>query len=281
VALDLEDRVLDLIDKRTIKRSIESKTGVGMNELKRMAYLEALGVDCYVSRGQLPGAAPTRRLAIISGSAGAASMISGSPLAGSVPRAPSGTVPASINDLQSSLDAITSRDKSANTPTPTPTPTREGQPVGASLPRFSLAAIVVGNWLWLEELGGMPLATEQVRLMQSMAQALCLAQGQEAAVVAAATRPDVAQFDWPIHTNRQLDLGEEAARAGVAGFLGRRLEQCGCQGLVVLGEPARLWVLEKELNLPVMHTSSTVEMLATPALKQAVWQDLQPLITRT
>jgi hypothetical protein len=257
-----------------------------MDELRRMAYLEALGVDCYVSRGQLPGAAPTRRLAVISGSAGAAgaaSMISGSLLAGSVPRVPSSTVPASINDLQSSLDTIASGDKSANPPTPgpTPTPMREGQPVEVSLPRFSLAAIVVGNWLWLEELGGMPLATEQVRLMQSMARALCLAQGQEAAVVTTATRPDVAQFDWPIHTNRQLDLGEEAARAGVAGFLGRRLEQCGCQGLVVLGEPGRLWVLEKELNLPVVNTSSTVEMLATPALKQAVWQDLQPLITRT
>ena len=33
-----------------------------MNELRRMAYLNALGVDCYVSRTQLPGAAVTRRL---------------------------------------------------------------------------------------------------------------------------------------------------------------------------------------------------------------------------
>jgi hypothetical protein len=36
-----------------------------MNELRRMAYLNALGVDCYVSRTQLPGAAVTRRLAIV------------------------------------------------------------------------------------------------------------------------------------------------------------------------------------------------------------------------
>ena len=36
-----------------------------MNELRRMAYLDALGIDSYVSRTQLPGAAVTRRLAIL------------------------------------------------------------------------------------------------------------------------------------------------------------------------------------------------------------------------
>ena len=37
----------------------------GSQEMRRLAYLEALGVDTYVSRGQLPGAAPTLRLAIV------------------------------------------------------------------------------------------------------------------------------------------------------------------------------------------------------------------------
>ena len=35
-----------------------------MNELRRTAYLDALGIDSYVSRKQLPGAALTRRLAL-------------------------------------------------------------------------------------------------------------------------------------------------------------------------------------------------------------------------
>ena len=39
-----------------------------MHELRRMAYLDALGVDSYVSRAQLPGAAATRRLAIVTAS---------------------------------------------------------------------------------------------------------------------------------------------------------------------------------------------------------------------
>ena len=32
-----------------------------MHELKRLAYLDAMGVDAFISRAQLPGAAPTRR----------------------------------------------------------------------------------------------------------------------------------------------------------------------------------------------------------------------------
>ena len=51
-----------------------------------------------------------------------------------------------------------------------------------------------------------------------------------------AVEPEVAQFDWPIHTNQQLDLGEEAARASVAGFVDRRLGEHGCRGLVLLGQ---------------------------------------------
>ena len=57
------------------------------------------------------------------------------------------------------------------------------------------------------------------------------------------------------------------------------LEQSGCRGLVLLGKSSTRWGLEKELSLPVVSTSSTVEMLSTPALKQTVWQELQPLIS--
>ncbi|MEZ5504388.1 MAG: hypothetical protein R3E50_17635, partial [Halioglobus sp.] len=35
-----------------------------MNEFRRRAYLQAMGVDSYVSRAQLPGAAPTPRRAV-------------------------------------------------------------------------------------------------------------------------------------------------------------------------------------------------------------------------
>ena len=101
----------------------------------------------------------------------------------------------------------------------------------------------------------MPLASDQVQLVQAMARALAgvskpsLQSSSEAARPDAA-QPDVQQFRWPIHTNQQLDLGEEAARAALAGFIGRRLEQQQCRGLVLLGEACRTRVPLEQMGVP-------------------------------
>lgn len=86
------------------------------------------------------------------------------------------------------------------------------------------------------------------------------------------------QFDWPIHANRQLDQGELAARAGVAGFLARRLEQNRSRGLVLLGQAGAARVPLGELNVLTVCTASSAEMLSSPVMKQQVWRDLLPLI---
>ena len=91
-------------------------------------------------------------------------------------------------------------------------------------------------------------------------------------------QPQITQFDWPIHTNRQLELGEEAARAAVAGFVGRRLEQFRCKGLVLLGGACVERVAVAEIVTPVVQTLGSLEILARPALKTRVWQDLAPLV---
>jgi hypothetical protein len=143
-----------------------------------------------------------------------------------------------------------------------------------------LTAIVAGDWLWLEELAG-PLTTDQVRLVQSMAQALLLCHESRGDEVKPAVRPEVAQFDWPIHTNHQLDLGEEAARASVAGFVDRRLGQYGCRGLVLLGQGCVQRVPRQQISVVTVSTVSSVEILAQPALKQQVWRDLRPLASKS
>jgi hypothetical protein len=222
--------------------------GSGLNEIRRMAYLEALGIDSYVSRTQLPGAALTRRLAIVS--------------------------PRAMPVLQAARDVPI-----------VPVLVDESLPRGAAVPRFSLTAIVAGDWLWLEELAGMPLTTEQVQLVQSMAQALIVHREPrtETGIPAARTGaapPAVAQFDWPIHTNHQLDLGADAARASVAGFVGRRLEQHGCHGLVLLGQSCALRVPLQEIKILTVSTASSAEILARPALKRTVWRDLLPLVRK-
>lgn len=248
-----------------------------MDELRRRDYLDALGIDSYVSRRQLPGAAVSRRLAIPT-----------------PPRVPLSTSGAEGSNLRASVTSLGERPLSAlvepliraRPEHPAALNVTQATPA-AVLPRFSLVTIVAGDWLWLEELGGMPLTTEQVQLVQSMARALLagLALRKTERTPATldgaspgSTRPDVVQFDWPIHANRQLDQGEAAAQAGVAGFLARRLEQQGSRGLVLLGQGGAARVPLQALDVVVVHTASSAEMLAQPALKRQAWRDLQPLI---
>ena len=222
-----------------------------MHELSRMAYLDALGIDSYVSRAQLPGAAATRRLAIV--------------IAPSSQQLPAGVIlEPLLSQPQPVRPAAVSAQASASS--------QQGEPV----PRFSLTAIVAGDWLWLEELAG-PLTTDQVRLVQSMAQALSLCHQSPGVEVKPAVEPEVAQFDWPIHTNQQLDLGEEAARASVAGFVDRRLGEHGCRGLVLLGQACVQRVPRQQTSVVTVNTMSSAEILAQPALKRQVWRDLLPL----
>ena len=222
-----------------------------MHELSRMAYLDALGIDSYVSRAQLPGAAATQRLAIVIAP-------SSQQLTAGVTPEPLLSQPPPVRPVAVSVQANAS--------------SQQGEPV----PRFSLTAIVAGDWLWLEELAG-PLTTDQVRLVQSMAQALLLCHASPGVEVKPAVEPEVAQFDWPIHTNQQLDLGEEAARASVAGFVDRRLGEYGCRGLVLLGQACAQHVPRQQISVETVNTVSSAEILAQPALKRQVWRDLLPL----
>jgi hypothetical protein len=123
----------------------------------------------------------------------------------------------------------------------------------------------------------MPLTTEQVQLVQAMAHALQRRRGN-ASTAAAAARPDVLRFDWPLHNNRQLDSGEDAARAGVAAFVSRRLEQCHGRGIVLLGQSCANRMLPHALDIATVCTASSADILQIPSLKRQVWQDLLPLV---
>jgi hypothetical protein len=158
-----------------------------------------------------------------------------------------------------------------------PPPKSREKLAGARLPeakevRFSLAAIVAGGVLWIEELGGMPLAKEQTQLVQAMSRAI--SPGNKG-------RGQVNQFDWPMHNNRQLDQSEEAARAGLVGFMNRLIEEHGCHGLVLLGASCNRWVAAQRWpGLKCVRTMATLEMINEPANKRRVWADLQALISR-
>ncbi|MFT4613551.1 MAG: hypothetical protein ACI9NT_000692 [Bacteroidia bacterium] len=243
-----------------------------MHELTRLAYLEAMGVDSYVSRHSLAGAVPTRRLALL--------------------RTPVDNAPANGSAVDSSSAHMPpQRERPAIDPSPVPQIVTTTDPVStapaaqakrqAAPERFSLAAVVAGEWLWLEDLAGMPISREQVWLISAMAQALGLSAARHRGAEPGAglsSKPDVAQFDWPIHTNDQFDLGEEAAQASVAGFVSRRMDQFKCRGLVLLGQNCEHRLLAQQVAVPMVKTSSTSQMLAEPSTKAFVWRDLAPLL---
>jgi hypothetical protein len=231
-----------------------------MNELKRRAYLDAMGIDSYVSRSQLPGAAVTHRLVVLPRE------LIATPATTEVGPA---DAPDVVLTRQSRAPQLPRIETPSRTPPGGEAAPRTAQPRQDAVIRFSLAAIVAGGYLWLEDLQERPLAREQVQLMQAMARAL----GE------AGSPPEVAQFDWPMHNNQQLALGEEAARASVAGFIARKLEQQHCHALVLLGEPCKAWVpLEQLGSTNIVSTVSTAQMLADPQLKKQAWGDLQPLV---
>ncbi|MDX1733376.1 MAG: hypothetical protein R3228_03385 [Halioglobus sp.] len=223
-----------------------------------MAYLQALGIDSYVSRGQMPGAGPSRRLALTRSRA-----------ASTAPAAPGEECGAARQVPRVAARAA---------PPPAAVPQRRELPASpAPTSRFTLSAIVAGALLWLEDLGDMPLAADQVRLVRAMAHALAVDAGQASPGPADA---DIGRFDWPMHNNQQLDNSEEAARAGLDAFLQRRMEQHGCRGLVLLGAACGRWVDAAAFGAPVVQTRSTADMLSDPACKVQVWRELAPLRAR-
>ena len=230
-----------------------------MDELTRSRYLQALGTDTYISRGQLPGAAVTRRLAIVQQS----------------PRTLHQAVPAPVKSAADLAAVPVKIPRLETVPAPAARHAEPARPVDQDRgPEFSLVAISCGGWLWLEEQENADRLPDQLMLVQSMALAL----GMVATDVT--TRASSAQFDWPIHNNRQLDQGEEAARSSVAGFIQRKLEQLRCQGLVLLGAECEGRLALKQLDCAqVLRTVSTAQMLRNPPLKRQAWQDLHSLST--
>lgn len=235
-----------------------------MHELKRRAYLEAIGVDSYISRGQLPGAAATRRLVIVPRSP-APRVDDSSPVVPASTAAVSNTAAA----FREAADAV--RDKLGATAPPS---SEIASPVAAPTPAvevssFRIVSVNVGGFLWVEELSQPAVSRDQLQLIHAMAKALALEVGEL----------DVNQFDWPIHNNSQLDLGPEAANAALGGFVQRRAD--GCQGLIILGSACRqkLDMVQLELGQCV-STVSTADMLRDPQLKKQAWLDLQAIARR-
>lgn len=237
------------------------------SELRRLVALDAMGIQAYISREQLPGAAVTRRLAIVRSA----------PLAQPSPRLPESSSGAQQAPTTGGAPPITRLPKiEAPPPAPAAIPRRAATTVPSATPlRFSLAAVVAGGWLWLEEIDHAGMTPEQLQLVQGMVRALSTA-GSGTGRDGQPPLREVEYFKWPLHENRQLDQGEEAARHGVAGFVQRRLELRQCSAMVLLGEACQARVPLHLLDCPqVLVVPSTASMLANPLAKKQAWRELR------
>lgn len=237
-----------------------------LHALQRRRYLDAMGITSYVSRGPLPGAAPTQRLAVVRQPAPGG--VTPRHEAEQTRRAP--TAPPAASPLKDLLQQPATASVTAQPAQATAAVARQGSRVAA--PRFSLSIIFSGNIAWMEDLQGRPLATEQLQLVHAMARALG----------PVGSAPEALQFDWPPHNNQQLDIGPEGASAALSGFLGRQLEQRQCRGVVLLGDGHLTHVPEALFSgMTLVRTDSTATMLEQPQRKRQVWLDLQALVSRS
>lgn len=127
---------------------------------------------------------------------------------------------------------------------------------------------MAGGCLWLEPLAGPELEREPLQLIRAMA--FALQRKQES--------PQVIRFDWPLHSNRQLDLSAGAAAAALTGFVVRQVQDRQCRALVLLGQAAGEHLLQPELDgVPIVLLPATEELLANPQRKREAWLALTAL----
>ena len=226
-------------------------------ELRRLRYLQALGIPAVVSRYDLPGARPTRRLGLRPGSASR-------PVA-----APAADSAAAVRRQLRDGPRDTPRDGGGPAPAASPATTPVPPAAGAAAAvRFSLTAVITGARLWLEDLAGEALAREQVQLMTAIGRALDHPQVDRSPA-------RVAQFDWPLLDNPQLDLGAEEARAALVSFICRQVEDQACRAVVCCGDAARERLQGADLPVPLLQLPGSRELLDAPQRKRELWQTLR------
>lgn len=242
-------------------------------ELQRLRYLHAMGVVSYVSRRSLPGAAATQKLALRHARPAAAEQARlqspKTPQSPEALRSPQAPPAARSGGLLSETFGKTRVD-GPGAAVATGAGARQSAEArqGAAAIRFRLASVVFAGRLWIEDLGDGALATEQLQLIGAIARALVHPEVPQGA-------PRVAQFDWPMHQNQQLDLGADEASASLHGFLLRQLDEYGCVELMCFGEAAQQRLAGMRMSCALRKLPATQTLLGQPQLKRQLWQTLR------
>ena len=270
-----------------------------MNELQRQAYLEAMGVDCYSPRLQLPGALPSPLCAMPAGAAQSAGAVAANALVATPWQAGQGRAAAMQALLGDKLlgdklldDKLLDGKPPANQPANTGkelvnagTVDTAAELIAAgsasrqSVPRFSLSITRANRLLLIDDgLPGHINPAEYLQLLENIV----------FAVGAGKQQLSIDAFVWPMSRSSQFDQSETAARQMLEAFIAKQINHLNTRYILVMGDTAAQYLSQQPLPLgelvphphlavQLLRTRSACPLLSDAALKPEVWRDLQPL----
>jgi len=263
-------------------------------EQHRHSWLEALGVDSWLPRGDLPGAAAvapwveTFRYpddaetdAWLEDGVGDSEAEVAEPEPSPAPVAARARI-----DTRALLDQPV-----AGAPASVLTEEPPARPAPASTvvepPRFKLAFVLRQDLLIIDSL-----PPHQPQGFTRHHQTLLMGITSALGTPMSAELSDAMMLPWPMLASRTLEQGAEEARRAVQHKLKRTLEAHGrIRKVLLMGEAAAHWVLGETApldalqgrsfrlpsGLPVVVTLSLSELLRLPERKAETWRDIQPL----
>ena len=209
-------------------------------EMARRQALKVMGIVSYVSRYDLPGAAPAQRQSLSPPPA---------PPVMQPPDAPRSKAPSTVSSQRVQSHAAPE--------------SSVVKPAGDAV-QFSMLIVSAGQFLWLEQLPDGLIRQDQLALINSMA----------CAVSGAGFEMTQQQFDWPLRGNSALGSDAESAKQALQGLIQRMAREVDARRVVAMGDcqflPDR--IAQSAVSIP-----STMAMLVDATHKQAAWQSLKPL----
>ena len=233
-------------------------------ETRRLAYLQAMGVDSYFPRVALAGAPPS----VLCELPPRPEALAEPPLApeNATDSAPqTGGSPQALRDLLPSV-AATARPATGKRAQAGPaSPEADGV-------RFTLRFFQVpGSTLLID---ASPEAAPEARLQRLATNLLLAISRLDGDAAAGATNVQQHIFRWPMVGNSQVARSEQAAREAVAAAVQGNCERHGFSRVLLMGELAQRYAATPVAGVRLLPCESLAHYLATPAAKARLWRDL-------
>ncbi|MEZ5492610.1 MAG: hypothetical protein R3F50_20195 [Gammaproteobacteria bacterium] len=252
-----------------------------MNELRRLAYLRAMGIDCYERHSQA-ALADADNDAVISdpervASAGKAALSVRASTAAGPAASALDAMGVSVAPAVPPQAGTGSRSSSSVTPEPTasidPPADAEAQQLRFSM-QFYPATEKLALISEIPFMGNERIVNGTSRLLQAILHALDVESEQT-------RKPD--RFNWPLGLEDDASIARapEAFQA-LQGFLRKRLESAAFAVIVVFGNQSKALFAQAGVDTllaggdtRVIYTHSLGAMLQVPTLKRSVWEDIR------